>query len=65
MAKNTGKTVATLLVGTAVGAAIGYLLGTDKDQRDEQIEKLRDSVSKLKERAGKKTRDLEEEIFNS
>jgi len=36
------------LIGTAVGAAVGYILGTDKDKRDEQIEKLKDSVSKLK-----------------
>ncbi|MNS15365.1 MULTISPECIES: YtxH domain-containing protein [Edaphocola] len=65
MANSTGKTLATLLIGTAVGAAVGYILGTDKDKRDEQIEKLKDSVSKLKNKVTKKTKDLEQEIFES
>lgn len=66
---NTGKTVATLLIGAAVGAAVGYLLATDKDQRAESMDRLREGVrdrfSGLKNRFGKKTEDLEEEIYNA
>lgn len=65
MSQNTGKTVATLLIGAAVGAAVGYVLGTDKDKRDEQIEKLKETVTKLKDTVTKKSHDIEEEIFNA
>ncbi|HTO16982.1 MAG TPA: hypothetical protein VLZ83_14530 [Edaphocola sp.] len=63
MAKNVGKTAATLLLGTIIGAAAGYILGTDKEKRDEQIDKLKDSVNKLKNKISKKEKDLEAEIF--
>jgi gas vesicle protein len=62
---NTGKTVATLLIGAAVGAAIGYVLATDKDQRQETVDKLKDKLASMKERFAKKGRDLEEEIYNA
>ncbi len=66
---STGKTVATLLIGAAVGAAVGYILATDKDQRTESFDRIRDGVkdrfSGLKNRFGKKTEDLEEEIYNA
>lgn len=62
---NAGKTVATLLIGTVVGAAVGYILGTDKEKRDEQLDKLKDTVNKLKEKVTKKTKDLEQEIFEN
>jgi membrane protein YqaA with SNARE-associated domain len=62
---NAGKTVATLLIGTVVGAAVGYILGTDKEKRDEQIDKLKESFDKLKEKVAKKTKDLEQEIFEN
>ncbi|HRP89827.1 MAG TPA: hypothetical protein PKX92_07295 [Edaphocola sp.] len=63
MSNNVGKTVATLLLGTVIGAAAGYILGTDKEKRDEQIDKLKDSVNKLKSKLSKKEKDLEAEIF--
>lgn len=62
---NTGKTVATLLIGAAVGAAVGYVLATDKDQRQETVDKLKDKLAAMKDRFSKKGRDLEEEIYNA
>jgi len=65
MGQNAGKTVATLLIGAAVGAAAGYLIATDKDKRHEQLEKVKGSINKLTSKLKKKKEDLEEEIFNS
>ena len=65
MANGTGKTVATLLIGTAVGAAVGYILGTDKEKRDEQIDMLKEKVNQLKDKITTKTKDLEQEIFEN
>jgi hypothetical protein len=63
---NTGKTVATLLIGAAVGAAVGYILATDKEQRQEGMERIKDRFSDLKNKISKKTpQDLEEEIYNA
>ncbi len=64
MAK-TGKTVATLLIGAAIGAAVGYLLATDKEKRQEDLGKIKDRISNLKDKLGKKTEDLEHQIYNS
>jgi len=61
---NTGRTVATLLIGAAVGAAVGYLLATDKDSRQENMDRIRDRFNHLKTKFAKKGQDLEEEIFN-
>lgn len=69
MANNTGRTVATLLIGAAVGAAVGYVLATDKDTRAETVDKLKERFSSLQEsmkkRFAKKGQDLEEEIYNA
>ena len=66
---NTGKTVATLLIGAAIGAAAGYVLATDKDSRQETLDSLKEKMSSLqdsiKERFKKKSHDLEEEIYNA
>ena len=66
---NTGKTVATLLIGAAVGAAVGYVLATDKESRQETVDKLKEKLSSLqdsvKQRFAKKSQDLEEEIYNA
>ena len=66
---NTGKTVATLLIGAAVGAAVGYVLATDKDSRQETVDKLKEKIASLqdsvKQRFAKKSQDLEEEIYNA
>lgn len=62
---NTGKTVATLLIGAAIGAAVGYVLATDKDTRQEGMDRIKDQLSSLKDRFSKKTADLEQEIYNA
>lgn len=63
---NTGKTVATLLIGAAVGAAVGYVLATDKEARMENLERIKDRLIDLKKKISKKIpQDLEEEIYNA
>ena len=62
---NTGKTVATLLIGAAVGAAVGYILATDKEKRMETVDKLKDRLGNLKSKFAKQGQDLEEEIYNA
>ena len=66
---NTGRTVATLLIGAAVGAAVGYVLATDKESRQETVDKLKSKLSDLqdqvKTRFTKKNQDLEQEIYNA
>ncbi len=77
---NTGKTVATLLIGAAVGAAVGYVLATDKESRSETIDALKSKISDIqgqlkdkysdlqdtvKDRFSKKSQDLEQEIYNA
>jgi hypothetical protein len=64
MAK-TGTTIATLLIGAAVGVAVGYVLATDKETRQEDMEKLKKGITGLKGKFAKKGADLEEEIYHS
>lgn len=64
MAK-TGKTVATLLIGAAIGAAVGYLLATDKEKRQEDLTKIKDKFKDIKEKMARKTEDLEHDIYHS
>lgn len=61
---NTGKTIATFLIGAAVGAAVGYILATDSDTRQESLDKIKDGLNSLKSKFEKKTKDIEEEIYN-
>jgi hypothetical protein len=60
-----GNTIATLLIGAAVGVAVGYVLATDKETRDEDLEKIKKSLGGLKTKFGKKVSDLEEDIYHS
>jgi gas vesicle protein len=69
---NTGKIVATLLIGAAVGAAVGYVLATDDKKRQADLDKIKDQVSswtdKIKSKAEqfkKKAQDVESEIYNA
>lgn len=64
MAK-TGNTIATLLIGAAVGVAVGYVLATDKETRQEDLEKLKKGLTNLKGKFTKKGMDMEEEIYHS
>lgn len=64
MAK-VGSIVATLLVGAAVGVAVGYVLATDQETRKEDLEKLKKGLNGLKDKFAKKGADLEEEIYHS
>ena len=68
--ENTGKTLATFLIGAAVGVAVGYVLATDKDTRLETLETLKEKLNSLQDSVKqrfnhKKTQDLEEEIYNA
>jgi gas vesicle protein len=73
MPNNAGKTIATFLIGAAVGAAAGYLIGTDKEQREEQFNKITSTArknfeqikDKVKDKLGRKSADLEQEIYNA
>ncbi len=60
-----GNTIATLLIGAAVGVAVGYVLATDKETRQEDLEKLKKGLGSLKGKFTKKGMDLEEEIYHS
>lgn len=69
---NAGNTVATLLIGAAIGAAVGYIIATDKDKRQNDLDKIKDQVNdwkeSLKEKADeyrKKSKDIEEDIYNA
>lgn len=68
MAK-TGKTVATLLIGAAIGAAVGYVLATDKESRQEGMDRIKDRFGSLRSRVtdrfSRQAEDLEEEIYNA
>jgi len=65
MANGTGKTIATLLIGAAIGAALGYIIATDEEKRKEDLEKVKGRLSTLKDKFAKKGQDLEHEIYNS
>lgn len=64
MAKVT-NTIATLLAGAAVGVAVGYLLATDKEKRQEDLEKIKNSLNSLKEKYSKKGEDSVEDIYHT
>ena len=64
MAK-VGNTLATLLIGTAIGVAVGYVLATDEETRKDDIEKLKKSLDSLKSKLMKKGEGIEEEIYHS
>ena len=65
----TGKSIATLLTGVAIGATVGYFLATDAEERQEEMTRLRDFMNDklydLKTRFGKQSEDLEQEIYNA
>lgn len=62
---NTGKTVATLLIGAAIGAAVGYIVAMDDDKRKESLGKIKNTFNDLKDKVSKKGQDLEHDIYNS
>ena len=64
MAK-TGNTIAALLIGVAVGVAAGYVLATDKETRQEDLEKLKKTLNGLKGKFAKQGQELEDEIYHS
>ena len=64
MAK-TGSTIATLLIGLAVGVAAGYVLATDDETRREDIDKLKKGLNGLKEKLSKKEKEVGDEIYHS
>jgi len=45
--------------------AVGYLLATDKEKRQEDLEKVKNSLNSLKEKYSKKTDDGVEGIYHT
>ncbi len=65
MAK-TGKTIATFLIGAALGATVAYLLSTDEERRQQNMDRIKDRLADLKNKMSKKVpQDLEDEIYNA
>jgi len=67
MAK-VSNTIATILAGAAVGVAVGYLLATDKEKRQEDLSKIKDRLSDLKQKYAKNGAaavDHVEDIFHT
>lgn len=64
MAK-TGQVITTLLIGTIVGAAAGYIIATDNEKRQEQLDAMKAKLRKLKNKVSQKTTDIEDEIYNA
>lgn len=65
MAKG-GKSVATFLIGAAIGVALGYVLATDKEKRQEDMASLKSKINDLKNKLSKKGQEMmEEDIFNA
>lgn len=64
MASNAGRAIATLLIGAAVGAAVGYIVATDDKKRKEDLDKIKDSLNDWTETAKKKVNDLTTELKN-
>lgn len=77
---NAGKTVATLLIGAAVGAAVGYIVATDDKKRKEDFDSIKnqlndwadqaknkanDMAGEIKSKLNKTTEDIEKEIYNA
>jgi gas vesicle protein len=60
-----GNTIATLLIGAAVGVAVGYVLATDKETRQDDMDKFKKGLNNLKGKLAKKGADIEEEIYHS
>lgn len=64
-----GKTLAALLVGATIGAALGYVLGSDKEKRNQQLDQIKNSFEsmsdKVKSKFKKTAADIEDEIFSS
>ena len=48
------NTIATLLAGAAVGVAVGYLLATDKEKRQADLDSIKDRLNDLKQKYTKK-----------
>jgi uncharacterized membrane-anchored protein YhcB (DUF1043 family) len=60
-----GRSVSSFLLGAVAGLVVGYVLATDKETRKEDLEKVKNSLSNLKEKFAKKEASLEEDIFHS
>ena len=60
-----GSSLSSLLLGAAVCVAIGYLLATDKETREDDLERIKKTLDGLKNKAENKAMDVEEEIYHS
>ena len=63
----SSRTIFSFLVGATVGVAVGYILATDKEARNEDMEKLKKTLNGLKSKfAAKKGTELDEDnIYHS
>jgi uncharacterized membrane-anchored protein YhcB (DUF1043 family) len=66
MAKE-GKTILSFLAGAAVGVAVGYILATDKETRKQDLNKVKDTLSNLKDKFSKKEKEhaMEDDIYHA
>lgn len=62
---NTGRAIATLFIGAAVGAAVGYILATDEQKRKENMDMIKDKFQDLKDKVSRKKHEVEEDIYNA
>ena len=62
-----GNVIASFVLGAAVGVALGYVLATDKEHRQEDLDKLKKSVDALKNKylTKKEKMDIEEQTYHS
>lgn len=59
---STSKAVFSFVVGAAIGIGVGYVLNTEKNERDEALHKLKDQIDSLKKKLKKEIKDPIEEI---
>lgn len=62
----TSRSIFSFLIGATVGVAVGYILATDKEARNTDMEKLKKTLNSLKSKfPARKGAEVEEDIYNT